>query len=254
LYYIAGRRKFLSKPELKALGLAHVTDDGSPPHNGESAGPDGKNGWLVADTTRLGPYQPAYRPDEQQWRKRPRRQGDDGPDIHVGYYRAAPPTPATLARAELLSGPQMKLADGNLWQVPLVRMVRSASESDYALPRYVDVDDEGRPIAGAVIDRYCELVRRCDGVWEAWLAAISGALAKNQERFVVQFETWMEDAAFVLGQNYRLDLFECVLLRLFTFDGGAREAADLLLAAVDAPFAQQLLVQKKTRSDGADST
>ena len=246
LYFVAGRSKPLERSELATLGLAHVVDDGLPYNAELGRGPSDTRGMLVVNQPALGDWQPVYRPEEQAWRRRPGSSSED--EVWVGYYTAAPPTPATLSRLEQLPGELVRLADGRQWLVPRVRVVwgPERAESAVDLPAYVDLDDAGRPIRGAVLARYRRLAAICDGYWDAWYQAVTAALAAQAASYAISYPTLAEDAAAVLGENYRVTLFESALLELFTTSrsGGLREACDVLGAACDCDLAHALLLER----------
>ncbi len=240
LYFIANRNAPLSDADLEALGLAYTSNDGRPGYNARwDVGPSGEPGWCLAYQDRLGDWQPVYRPDEQRWRRVP---GSDG--VWIGFYTAAPPTSDTLARGTMIDGNELLLGDGGVWQVPLVRhVVGVPPESQYALPRYVDIDDLGKPILGDVVDEHRELVAIVDPFWDSWVDAWRKACDDDSPTFRFDVPNVYDRAARVLGKNYAVSLIECVVLKLFRSDRGA---ADVLKEACDCDFASVLL-QKKTR-------
>lgn len=254
LYFLPDQQLPVTREKLIAWGLDYAFD--GVPHHAAASGPDGQRGVLLCDQPRLEPHVPAYRPEEQPWRKVPREPGSDGPEIHVGYYREAKPTIDDLAREEILPGELVELCDGHQWQVPLVRQAFPDGSSSSALPAYLDVDDDGQIVRGETDPRYQWLFEVCTPFWEAWLAGFEAASdrlsllseqsteAERDEAgiFHIDCPTLLEDAVRVLSANYRIGLREAMQLQLWKTDAGP---VDVLKAACNIELAQLLLLEKK---------
>jgi hypothetical protein len=139
IYYIADCRTELSDvfdtnvgdPVARALdwwrrmGLGPIVED----HGGRIAcsrcnGPDGTTGIWVTVWPEHGerPKPLGYHPDRQTWVK-VRNEATDSPAVYVGHAAGQRPTPSDLANGNPhgLSGPDVKLCDGQSWTIAEIR-------------------------------------------------------------------------------------------------------------------------------------
>jgi len=247
LYFMPAHETPVSLADLRAWQLDYAFE--RVPYHARVQGPTG-SGTLLVDDRRLEPLTPTYRPEEQTWKRQP------GADFWVGWYQHAIPTIEDLERPEQLPGDRVELADGHRWLVPLVRQVRAGGASEPALPCYLDLDDEGQLIRGAIAEQHTWLWDQCAPFWDAWLAGIEAALARvatlpadatsdeiiSAGQFAIECDTLLADAVRVLSGNYRIGLREALALKLFRTDQGP---AEILKAACDTELAT-LYLQKKS--------
>jgi hypothetical protein len=156
LYFRSGDQRTLTKEGVAKLGLAYAFPAGVQCVQVNSNSPSKSQGLVFADPARHEGKRVGYFPDQQTWRKLPTIEGR--PELWVGYWNDAKPGPIALRRLQLVRGPQIKLADGNAWQIPIVRHFDDAAqqwESD--LPAYFDYDETGRVIKGPPRDEYVAL-------------------------------------------------------------------------------------------------
>jgi len=164
LYFIAGDGNTPPRREdLPGLGIGHAFEQGGGMAVcGVSHGIDGLRGHVLADPGRMDSQRVGYYPDAQQWRRMPGRPAD-APAVFVGIYRDSPPTPANLRRREMLTGHDVKLADGHDWHVPVARGLSDTGgtmRQYIALPCTFGIDDAGDWTANTVEARFAPL-------WEA---------------------------------------------------------------------------------------
>lgn len=226
LYFAAGIVNPLTPESVSQLDLGYAFA-GLPMHGRiDGRTPSGGPGTIMCDQSRLEPFDMAFHPDEQFWRKRP---GDDC--VWIGYYKESPPTPANLARHKQLAGDSMQLADGNQWQVP--RFWWHAGEDGFRLqlPRYYDLDEQGQWVYGDVDEEYAHLKALADRL----LAAIYFASADDTIPPFTTIEA-LETAPKLLAINYVVSPIECAILRLFKRNSPPRRLAEL---AVDYDTAME---------------
>lgn len=122
LYFKPGTTQTVTKKLVKEWGLDYAFT--SSPNGTVCQGdtPTGTTGVVFGDTNRLGDWQPIMKMAEQEWAK-----SGDG-DWYVGYWKAAPPTPADLARPNQLPGYAVKIG-GHEWTIPLTAKFDSDSKS-----------------------------------------------------------------------------------------------------------------------------
>lgn len=241
LYHVPGVAPPVTRAQLVEWGLDRLF--ASVPYHHGQPGPAG-DGVILCDEPALAPLLPVYRPDEQEWIRRPDKYGRP---VWVGRYREAPrPSAVDLDRPGLLDGERLQLADGAWWQVPRVRCLSPDGDAWSPLPSYVELNDEGQPRRGPIDERYAPLWEATAPYWDAFLAAAE-ELDPEAEQIVVKApEEYLFDAAVeILAANYRIDSITASVLRLFKTTG---HVSDVLWHACDCDVALALLLQKKTRT------
>ena len=253
LYYLPGedaqRPHSVTRERVDELGLGHAFDGAKfTPSGVHQKGPDGGSGVIVADGSRVDKI--GYYPERQTWRK------VGGSAVYVGHYRDQRPTAADLARAELVDGVPLKLADGDLWLIPLARGWNGSEQNTgwyHGLPRRNDVDDAGQWVPGDVLPRYKRLWEVATSWWDAKQAAIAaaalreeGSSQRGEETIGAEFDFndfggLNDAAAYVLSVNYRVSKTEIGLLGLFD-----TETAERILDATCDWNTVVAWVQKKT--------
>lgn len=247
LYFVEGDKPLTSMKQVDDLGLSHAFDTLPQCTQLPRGTPSGNNGYLLTDSATLGNYQPRYLPEEQTWRQFGK--------VWVGYYTAATPTPDDLRRTQILPGVDVKLCDGNKWTVPFVYFY-TADGLEANLPRYLDLDNAGRCIPGRVLEKYDSLAERCEHFFSEWAHSYEDALQRGDAQFVVTCDTVNEDAAHVLAANYRVSIWEIVVLPFPLFQIG-QTAGEVLRVACDCDTAAMFLSyayqQKKSEQDSGTS-
>ena len=136
LYFVPGPpRTAFSQDDLVKLGLGHVFERGAGTTCREyrGTGPGDQQGGtvlIVSDT--LSPDRHAYVAEKQTWRKIPKS------ECWVGYWNDGRPGPADLARNSPVSGHLVRLADGNLWLVPVARGMSESADGQPEFYQNVD--------------------------------------------------------------------------------------------------------------------
>ena len=237
LYFIE-RLGAASIDVLRDMGLGYAFD--SAPGMAACDGPGNISGLLVADLARLGEYTFGYLPAEQTWRRCPAK---GGAIAHVGFYTAAKPTPAGLARAKQLPGKAVKLGDGHEWTVPLLRFHDGDDGFRTALPVDYDVDDEGNWIVGGTTDAYEELDRVAQRLVDGMLLAELGKAPR------ITTGEALDIASSLLGWNYTVSKAELgrQMLGLLRRDETLME---VLKAAIDFDTLDAWAVKKNGEAAG----
>lgn len=253
IYFIENHKAAPKLEDLEAWGIAYAFD-GLPSYHADCSAPisvggnsPGGSGYLLTDDTRLKPYVPAIRPDEQVWRKMPSR--PECPVIWVGYYSKAKPTPDSLLRNEPLGGFEVELADKNRWMVPLVQLYDDNVDPLSQLPCHVDLNNEGKVIRGKVIEKHRELAEACESFFDAWTLSAIPAIQEGLDEWSFEYEPTrvVSQATTVLASNYRLGLVEVIMLGLFTMGTNSHQATEVLQVACECALANSLLQKKRDR-------
>lgn len=233
LYFVPGR-DLPGQVDVDAAGLAYAFE--SPPDGtGVRLGPSGAAGVTIAQTGSLPTARIRYTPEVQEWRA----VVDSPQGVWIGRYKEDRIGPTDLARKEQLAGPEVKLADGNSWIVPVARAVieEDARPAWYcALPQISTRGKDGRWTVGDVLQRYAPLWQLAtnwdDFRQQAILQALDEETA-DQPATTMQFEfdELHEAAVLAMRMNYRLGADEVDMLGLFT----QQHAVDILNATIDLP-------------------
>lgn len=217
LYFADGIENPITTELVRQLELSHAFA-GVPMH-GRIAGrtPSGGVGTIMCEQSRLEPFDMAYRPDVQVWRKRP---GDEC--VYVGYWKESPPTPSDLARHKQLAGDTIQLADGNKWQVPRFWWHAAKDGFQLQLPRYYDLDEKAEWVYGDVDEEFAHLKPLADRL----MAAIYFSAGDESINPLSTVEA-LDAARQLLAVNYVLSAIECVMLKLFKRNAPPRRLAEL---------------------------
>ena len=175
----------------------------------------------------------------QEWRNLP------NVDAYVGWYTDDDryPTVEELKRARTIPG-----VDVSGWHVPISRTWNEQGQYIIELPRYVDVDDTGSPIAGDVLGW-------CQSTWElseeifAKICAESGGEdGTNVTPNDFTVEDTIRYAWQILAVNYRVSSVELAVLKSLVI-GDCMKYIDAFL---DLQSLNELL--KKTHLDDFSTT
>lgn len=181
-------------------------------------GPDKLNGCLVAGGNRP----PEFISDARQvWEEVPTPHGS----YWIGLENAqTPPGPQDLVNPVNIDGHFVRLGDGNDWRIPLIwRWDAKDCTHVIALPRKLTRRIvEGRVVMSMeVISGYEPLVAIAARVWDSYI---------NQTP--ISLNQLFDDAAMLLGMNYRIGAAELSLLGLVD----EQLVQKILSAAIDLPM------------------
>lgn len=267
LYFLPDRNAGVKLSDLCAMGLAHAFEkDRDITRVPTEKGPGGRPGVVVADATHV--KRVGYYSTEQRWQQM------HGLDAWVGIFTNQVPTPNDLRRADILHGYPVELADGKEWTIPLVRACAANDDGmtwTSALPARMDIDSEGRAIAGIVLPSYqqvWEVVHKQNAILVKLFERVAVAVghAPNGDTAAWLDQWWYVDsmlgldavelarmdrvAMTLLGANHRIGtLAEAVLLDIFTMPNPY--SPRIFAYACDVPG--YLEIKKKAGLDGGPS-
>lgn len=206
LYFIEGKKTWT--PDLLAeFGLSRLIE--SPISRECMTGPEGHPGLVVCDEA-IG-RKPLFQVAGQTWVKR-----FGYPTTWLGCWDDWRPEPKHLARVGQLPGPSVKLLDGNLWQLPLIRTWLGDADEPLAsrtcLPQSLRLHPEtGKLVSGDIIREYKEL-------WDVSCDIVTGLLEQSMsgETSLVLDEKGDRFVELVLQTNYRISKDEIGFLSLLS--------------------------------------
>jgi len=214
LYFRSGDTRPIGLDGVTGLGLGYILDDGSSIETRQvnAGSPSGKAGLVFADSSRHDPkHLVGINLAEQVWREMPA--SGDRAELWIGYWKDSKPVPDDLARPSMLRGPKLKMADGNAWQVPIVRRYdESLDQWESELPAILDYDKQGHIIRGKPLEKYKQL-------WD-----ITAVLAGEQferdsgENIEIDDQQVYRAVVALLQANYVVALPELVILEALADD------------------------------------
>jgi len=223
VYYAPGLRT-MNRQKMVELGLAHVLADGGPTYCGMNPGPDGGEGVAFA----VGPVDqedPGLEIcNRANWQELP------GSEVWVGFDPEALPKPEELARDRQIQGHQVRLADGQQWNVPVARSISGESY----LPQRLRWNGENW-FPGGVTEKYEQLFEQACRLWDVLVNASEETVTLTDECGVV---------AMALAVNYRVGPGEISVLGLLDTQSEVRAVK----ALVDWPALEVL--KKKLALEG----
>lgn len=238
LYYISGKTREITADEIKECGLGYAIP-AEKTAGGVMAGPDGKNGVILADARRVLAHRVQYKADEQTWRRVPGTAGS-----WVGMWNDGVPGPADLARDKQLAGHYVTLGDDREWLVPVARGLvenEDAGRLEWytALPQRRELNDAGEWVSGDVMPKYGPL-------WDLACRLFDHTCGYSKSINVFTFSGADDGAALALGYNYAgLGRAEVSLLGLFD----ETICKEVLEMVIDWPVWSDFL-KKKLQPDG----
>lgn len=216
LYFISGDQRPLTPERIRKLGLAYAFTVSSENSAVNGNSPSGKSGNVFADSTRQNGRRAGYYPDQQTWRKLPNV--EERPELWVGYWNDAKPTPADLERKPMLAADiTVRLADGHQWRIPRVRHFDDASGNwECLLPTACDMNDAGEFVPGNPLAEHKHL-------WDitAPVAAVLCFGEGGADAEPINDKQVQEVAIAILKANYVVDGCELVSLGALTPDAFA---------------------------------
>jgi hypothetical protein len=230
LYFSEELTKPVQLADCQRLGLGYAFDANPASMDITGRTPTGGRGWLFFDGKRIGNAFQGYKAEFQTWRKLPNS------EVWVGFDNAKRPTPQSLARKELVPGELVMLADGQAWQIPRTKLYAGEAGFQSALARYIDVDDNGVWVEGAVKGGHDKLPEVADRLVDGMIWA--------QVDDTIPGLTLLEladIAAALLGANYHLSAVELGLLQLVTTD---EVLVSIAKSSVDYETAMEWLLKK----------
>lgn len=239
VYFRSGDTRSVDLDAVRSWGLGYAFNQVECRQTNDKS-PSGKPGLAFADPERIKPRATGVDMSAQTWRRL--TFNPNGPELFVGYWNDAKPTPADLARPNMLHGDSVLLADDHRWQIPKVRRFDEAIPGfSCALPSYWDLDDKGNPKAGAVLAAYRHL-------WDATAPYASRKFEAEIEDDAVPptDAELLRCVAELLKANYVVDLPELVLIQALSSE---ENTALVPLSAVDFfELWKWTASQKKTES------
>lgn len=184
-------------------------------------GPGGMSGLVVC--ANIGEAKLGYFPTVQRWE--PIKESKLWIGESTVHER---PGPADLVRVKLIHGYAVELADGNAWNIPIVRRPDPAGSSE--LPRSL-----ARTREGVFVHKLREEYRQ---LWED-TALIADVLFSAEATYELE---WGHDLAVrALAVNYQVDAHVARLLELID----SQNVNQILEAMIDAPLVNSILLKKK---------
>jgi hypothetical protein len=226
---------------LDRYGLTAILGDVKPKQfwatDHATLGPGGqKSGCLFSTNT--GPVvavRVGYYPDFQKWTMVRR-----DPELWVGTDKEYPPVPADLVRPKTIRGWKVTLADGNEYEIPVIRSPGLVTN----LPRDMYYDASGAMKIEIKPD-YQDLWDAAKDLWDRLISRLNVGDEFEWSDVLLQCLRF-------LGVNYRVGIYEQSVLRLI--DTSEPVWLATLLAVLDVPFNKELEdTQKKSASLPAES-
>jgi len=215
---MAGLMYFIPEPlrhedvpaALARLGLEYAFPGGGFAYNPITAGPDGASGVMLAPNVEAEGAEPAlgfYDPAIQTWQAALRGA------YWIGWDNGASPRPIDLQRAEIIVGTEVKLNDGNEWQVPaaIAHFPRRMSR----FPAMLALDADGKWITQPQ-EVYRVINEQADRVWQQVAVNNGFADAADATASDLVDEEAIDIALAALAVNYRIGRVEAAALCLFT--------------------------------------
>lgn len=224
LYFLPGLETRPAPADYLARGLPHLADAAGLMRWALGNGPGDRRGmFIVRDTPDSRAIQ--MRRGESDW-----VQGPDEAFWLTVQRDVPPPCAASLARADMLNGHQVQLADGGFWQIPLAFF---AETGEVAFPQRFGLNEKGETVAH--IEARCKpLADIADQVWQAGLIAMGLAEGPMPMQ---SLDELIRACSALLAANYWGGFYEFNALQLFTPQGmGA-----ILSAVCDGPNIERLL-------------
>lgn len=231
------RDNVLSSALLKSRGLDEVlsdrmTRDLTAVFDLTTRGPGDLCGAMIIPLPNNGDAPPRmmYEPTCQDWYP-----DKDPKQLWIGRDKSLPPLPAELERSQRTAGYDVKLKDGQLWHVPIVRRPGGSSE----LPRSVRFDAQDKLIL--------QIERRYEAIWNDMAAAVDLLCGFGGN---VELEPYIKLAIRVLGINYRFGVREQNVYELVD----SNNWQDILEAAIDWPLIAEKQAEAQKKRALAEAT
>ena len=247
LYYVPKLRG-ADKGQLKKVGIDTQIEAGITFVAIIGTGPDGGTGGVVVPKTpREGGKVPdvGYYPDKQRWEKAP------GKEYWIGHETENPPTPADLAREDIISGHQVKLVDGNEWTIPVARVFSGGT----LLPSALRLGEDGE-IEKTILHKFEGFSKRSEALWEQLVNIVfvsdEDPDREEGEDYDITVKDGWEIACEALCLNYAMTQREISFLSLISTDN----VKQVLISIVDIPSLDKFFepvdeAGHKKKDDGA---
>ncbi len=148
--------------------------------------------------------------------------------VWIGYNPQSNKIEKQLKRETQLGGHQTLLSNGELWNVPVLRLL--GSDDDTPLPRKLEYDGE-KWIEGNVKDEYQELFEKSCKMWDDFITGGKSDITLS--------DGW-DVAGDALCLNYRLSKMEISIMGLFDSQSASKSA----LAVIDYPAWDEYVKKK----------
>lgn len=233
LYFVEGMDPAAPPRAWADRGLGYAFADKCAPSVVEiQEGPGGASGALAAVGS---PEGLAYEPAVQEWQLAEAV----GPGVWIGWPkdRKQLPGPRDLMRRSVcVEGYPVRLGDGNLWDIPVVRRAPNASQVNRtALPLVVKIGADGAARSEVRAD-YEGLWRMSLVLRDSLFGTVDAQGNVTRPDFVDPFDL-LRLGALALAVNYRVGLYEVSALELIDTEN-AKEIGD---AVLDGPNLKRFL-------------
>lgn len=209
----------LTRQAISDAGLGYLLDGkGGPTVQPTDRGPEKQSGTFFTVAGAGGRGEPSIlRAGEARWDKIP------GLEAWIGRLEGESPGPEDLARAKLIDGYPVELADGKTWLVPVVRALGGGSR----LPRAMVWD--GRDfVEGGVRPAYEKLFAAGQRIWDL--------ISTSPDGHAVTLSEATATSVAALAANYRIGPAEVDLLELLD----SANTVDVVKALIDYPAVEGL--------------
>lgn len=216
---------------LDEQGLGCVFDKEGFSIQGNSSGPDGTRGVVVAYADSIN-----YGNKNLVWQK------IHGIDAWIGYDKTDPPTPADLARESGVDGFFVELGDGNQWVAPRARLAPAeyGATGSPAVP-CSHAFKNGEWTRGGPLRKHQKLWAAACEFWDVVEPELDKFLEIDRETITLGFAREHILATTALAANYRIQRTEASILGLFDDE----TVGEILRTLIDWPSIVALLVKKK---------
>lgn len=192
LYYIPGGQT-AAKATLEKAGIWNTIGGCALACRQVFGGPNGGSGIIVSASEAS---MCTYQKDGQTWEQ---SAGEGG--AWIGYWNDSPPKEADLRRKQQLAGHPVELREGEMWCIPVARMITGGS----ALPQSFVLGRNFEIVDAKILPRYAAMWARTQQVWEM--------MSRQTD---IDVTPCLELAIEAIGLNYHVGVAEVNLLGLVT--------------------------------------
>lgn len=227
LYFLPNERvSSVTESILQRFGLTHIRDHVTQAVHFRDVvanGPGGQPGAVigVADCWEA---EEVKQSDAIEWVKFPKSHAQS--QAWLGWKKGELPKPESLRRADgTIPGDMIRLADGELWEVPIARDVTGSC----LLPRAFDLDEEtGEWVSSRVRREYTKLWEHALGYYTNKAAAYIEAQASGVDKYAFEIPDGERLVADALAVNYRVSMRELATLGVLV-TGIVQDVAEILI-------------------------
>lgn len=169
--------------------------------------------------------EPTYDPSAQTWQQ-------IGGDLYIGYSNL--PKASELIRNRIIDGHDVILGDGDVWRIPVARLVNG----DTMLPQVLRKSNDGK-VVFEIAERYKKLYDFADNFWRIRMEAA----VVNAAEIELTFEDIFSSCAEILSINYMVSETEISIMGLITTEN----IRDFMDAVIDIPSLNLLIESYKKK-------